>query len=101
MELYVSSKAVQLLSEQMADPQTAVHESNIWAVFTLANTDTVSQVRFGKLPQQSFLKELQSLHIYSRLKINQVHLHGMIKLMMMIGGPHMLKTPGMAGVISL
>lgn len=100
-ELYVTTKAVQRLSERMADAQVAIQESNIWAVFTLGTLGAVSQVRTGKLPQQSFLKELQSLHVVGRLQINLVHVQGLFQLMSMIGGPSKLKTPGMASMFSL
>lgn len=101
MELYVTTNAVRLLSENMSDASIATQESNIWAVFALGNMGAVSQVRTGKLPQQSFLKELQFLHVVGRTRINQVHLQGMIRLISMIGGPQNLKTPGMASMMSL
>lgn len=100
-EIQINSKAVQLLSKQMADPKLATRESNIWAVLALGYSGSVGTVRTGDLPQQSFLKELQSLHIYGRLKINKAHLRGLIRLVSIIGGPQNLKTPGMAGVMSL
>jgi hypothetical protein len=100
-ELQVNARAVKLLSQQMVNVETATQESNIWAVLALGYSGAVGRVRTGKLPQQSFLKELQSLHIYGRLVINPVHLQGLIRLVTMIGGPVNLKTPGMAGVMSL
>lgn len=101
VHLAITNRAVGLLSQQMSDPTIATQEANIWAVVALGYSATVGPVRTGKLPQQSFLRELQSLHIYGRLRINQIHLAGLIQLVQMIGGPQNLKTPGMAGVMSL
>jgi hypothetical protein len=100
-EVEVNAIAIRLLSQQMARSETAILEHNIWAVLALGYSGAVDRVRVGKLPQQSFLKELQSLHIYGRLIINKAHLAGLIKLVSMIGGPQNLVTPGMAAVMSL
>ena len=101
MELHIVAKAVRLLSEQMTDQHTAVRESNIWAVVALGYTGAIGELRTGKLPQQSVLKELQTIHIYGRLINNKVHLRGLVQLLQMIGGPQNLKTPSMGAAISL
>lgn len=101
IHLSIQNRAVSLLSQQMADPRKATHESNIWAVVAMGYASDLGPIRLGKVPQQSFLKELQSLHIYGRYQINQIHLRGLIQLVTLIGGIQNLKTTGMAAVISL
>lgn len=100
LDRHVTAKAVQLLNQQMADPCKAVCESNIWAVVVMAHCSEMGELRVGKLPQQSTLKELQSLHIYGRLTVNQIHLQGLSQLIAMLGGLDKLSTPGMASAIS-
>jgi hypothetical protein len=85
----------------MADATTATHEGNIWAVFAMGYASDIGPIRSGKVPRQSFLKELQSLHVYGRFQLNQIHLRGLIQLVMLIGGIQNIRTPGMASVISL
>ncbi|EXJ62207.1 hypothetical protein A1O7_02640 [Cladophialophora yegresii CBS 114405] len=99
LELQVNATAVRLLSEQMRNPQTAATEANIWAVVALGYSGYVGEIRTGKCPRQSFLKELQSLHIYGRLVINKVHVAGLMQLVQMLGGVDKITTPGMAQVI--
>lgn len=100
-ELYVHSKAIKLLGQEMADHQTALQESNIWAIVALAYCSEKASIRRGKLPQQSALKELQSLHIYGRQTIIRAHLQALGQIVHMLGGLHKLSSPEMAGVMSL
>jgi hypothetical protein len=101
LHLSIQNRAVSLLSQQMADATTATHEANIWAVFAMGYASDIGPIRSGKFPRQSFPKELQSLHVYGRFQLNQIHLRGLIQLVMLIGGIQNIKTPGMASVISL
>jgi hypothetical protein len=100
LEIETQARAVQLVSEQMRHPETAATEANIWAVFGLGYTGSVAPLRKGRSPQQSFLRELQSLHLYGRLVINEVHAAGMFQLIQMLGGIEKLKIPGMAQMLS-
>jgi hypothetical protein len=101
LEIQLNAKAVQLLSEQMRDPATAVSEANIWSVVALGYSAYVGELRRGRCPRQSFLKELQSLHVYGRLVVNKAHLAGLMQLVQMLGGVDKIKTPGMAQVMCL
>ena len=101
LELTVGAKAVELLNKELCRPDTAVTEAILWAVVALGYTDSVGELRSGKRPRQSFLRELQSLHIYGRLAINPTHVEGLGKLLQIIGGIEKIKTPGMAQVMSL
>jgi hypothetical protein len=101
LELQTNARAVQLLSKQMQNLETAATEANIWAVVALGYSAYVGDLRTGRCPRQSFLKELQSLHIYGRLVINKVHVAGLMQLVQMLGGVDKIKTPGMAQVMCL
>jgi hypothetical protein len=101
LELQINTKAVQLLSQQMQNMETAATEANIWAVVALGYSDSVGDLRKGRCPRQSFLKELQSLHIYGRLVINKAHVSGLMQLVQMLGGVDQIKTPGMAQTMCL
>lgn len=100
LELTVGAKAVELLNKELSSPDTVVTDAILWAVFALGYTDSVSEVRTGKRPRQSFLRELQSLHIYGRQAINPAHVGGLSKLLQIIGGVGKIRTPGMAQVMS-
>lgn len=100
LELHTGTKAIQLLSEQMSHPETAATEANIWSVVVLGYCESERELRKGKCPSQSFLKELQSLHIYGRLEVNKAHLQGLIQLVQMLGGLDKIRTPGIAQTIS-
>ena len=101
-ELEVGTRAIQHVSYEMRDPNRAVMDSNIWAVVALGYSGKEARLRTGqKYPRQSFLKELQSLHIYCKMEIIPEHVYGLIKLIGLLGGLHKIKTPGMAQVISL
>ncbi|KIW70544.1 hypothetical protein PV04_02803 [Phialophora macrospora] len=100
LELQTNATAVRLLSEQMRHPPTAATEANIWAVVALGYASVVGDIRTGKCPRQSFLKELQSLHVYGRLVVNKIHVAGLMQLVQMLGGIDKITTPGMAQVIS-
>ncbi|ETI23930.1 hypothetical protein G647_05737 [Cladophialophora carrionii CBS 160.54] len=99
LELQVNATAVRLLSEQMRNPQTAATEANIWAVVALGYSGYGGEIRTGKCPRQSSLKELQSLHIYGRLVINKVYVAGLMRLVQMLGGVDKITTPGIAQLI--
>ena len=102
IELEVGARAVQYLSQEMRDPVRAVSDANIWAVLTLGYSGKIAPSRVGpKYPRQSFLKELQSIHIYCRMEIVYAHVLGLMKLVELLGGIHNIKTPGMAQVLSL
>ena len=101
-ELEVGTRAITHISYEMRDPNRAVKDSNIWAVLALGYSGKTARLRTGqKYPRQSFLKELQSLHIYCRMELIPEHIYGLIKLIELLGGLHKVKTPGMAQVISL
>lgn len=101
LELQAGTKAVQLLSEQMSNPATAATEANIWSVVALGYSGYIGELRKGRCPRQSFLKELQSLHVYGRLVINKAHVSGLMQLVQILGGVDKIKTPGMAQVMCL
>jgi hypothetical protein len=101
-ELEVGTRAIRHISYEMRDPNRAVMDSNIWAVVALGFSGKEARLRTGqKYPRQSFLKELQSLHIYCKMEIIPEHVYGLIKLIGLLGGLHKIKTTGMAQVISL
>src|SRR3982751_450212 len=62
-ELEIGTRAIQHVSHEMRDPNRAVLDTNIWAVVALGYSGEEAPLRTGKYPRQSFLKELQSLHI--------------------------------------
>lgn len=100
LELHVASQAVSCLREQMSHPALAVREENIWAVTALAYRGEALPLRSGKLPRQSFLKELQELNIFGRIIADEAHKAGLISLVQLHGGIGNLKTPGMASSIT-
>lgn len=100
LELTVGAKAVELLNKELSRSDIVVTDAILWAVFVLGYTDSVGQLRSGKRPRQSFLRELQSLHIYGRQAINPAHVGGLSKLLQIIGGIEKIKTPGMAQAMS-
>jgi hypothetical protein len=101
MELVVESRSIELLSQQMAHMDTAATEANIIAIVACGYCGLVYPMRSGRLPRQSFLKELQDLNIYGRMVIVEAHVLGLQKLVPMLGGLYNLKTPGLAQLISL
>lgn len=101
LELQFGTRAIQMLSQQLSRSSTAVTEANIWAVVALGYCDNIIPLRTGKHPRQSFLKELQSLHVYGRMTINLAHIQGLKQLVQMLGGLDKIRTPGIAQVISL
>lgn len=101
LEVSLGAKAIEALNQALCRPVPIVSDAIIWAVLALGYSGYVGELRTGKRPRQSFLRELQSLHIYGRLVINQAHVSGLIRLVQMIGGIDQLKTPGIAQVMSL
>lgn len=101
LELHVTSHALSCLRQQMSHPVTAVHEANLWAVIVLAYRGSALPIRSGKLPRQSFLKELQELNVYGRMRTDDAHKQGLISLLQLHGGVEKLKTPGIASSITL
>ena len=102
MELTASGRALQLLSRAMNSVATAVTEANIWAVLAMSycGGGELLRLRTGKLPKRSFLRELQSLHVYGRLRPNEAHVMGLLRLTGMLGGIEKLKTYGIAQIMS-
>ncbi|RVX74523.1 hypothetical protein B0A52_01649 [Exophiala mesophila] len=100
LELQFGARAIHMLSQQLRSPATAATEANIWAVVALGYCDNFISLRPGKHPRQSFLKELQSLHIYGRMTVNLAHIQGLKQLIQLLGGLDKIRTPGIAQVIS-
>lgn len=101
LELQFGTRAIHMLSQQLTTSSTAATEANIWAVVALGYCDNFNPLRPGKHPRQSFLKELQSLHIYGRMTVNLAHIQGLKQLIQLMGGLDKIRTPGIAQVISL
>lgn len=100
-ELLVEARSIELLSQKMAHLETALTETNIVAIIACGYCGKVYPMRKGRLPRQSFLKELQDLNIYGRMVVVNAHVVGLMKLVPMMGGIYSLKTPGLAQLISL
>jgi len=101
-EVEVGANAVEHLNNELSDPKNAVKDSSIWAVVCLAYSGREAVIRSGvQYPHQSFLKELQSIHIYCRMEVVVEHVLGLIKMVDLAGGLHNIKTPGIAQMISL
>jgi len=102
LELEVGTRAIHYVSREMQDPRQAVSDANIWAVVVLGYSGREAPLRTGaKYPRQSFLKELQSLHIYCKMEIVVEHVLGLMKLVELMGGLDKIRIPGMAQVVSL
>jgi hypothetical protein len=102
IEVEVGSTAVEHLNREISNPKRVVTESNIWAVVALAYSGRVAVLRSGlQYPHQSFLKELQSIHVYCRMEVVFEHVVGLIKMIEMVGGLQNISTPGIAQMISL
>jgi hypothetical protein len=102
IEVEVGANAVEHLNREISESRKAVKESSIWAVVCLAYSGREATLRSGlQYPHQSFLKELQSIHIYCRMEVVVEHVLGLIKMVDMVGGLHNIKTPGIAQMISL
>lgn len=101
-EFEVGTRATQLISHEMRNPARARLDSSIWAVVLLGFSGKEAPLRTGpKYPRQSFLKELQDLHIYCKMEIVLEHVLGLVRLIELVGGLQNVKTPGMAQIISL
>ena len=101
LELEIGAKAIQLVSQDIRDPKRALSDANIWAVLNLGYTGAKEPLRVGRYPRQSFLKELQSIHIYCKLVVEVAHIIGLIKIVNLLGGLDKIKVPGTAATISL
>ncbi|EXJ70312.1 uncharacterized protein A1O5_06380 [Cladophialophora psammophila CBS 110553] len=102
-ELMVGTEAIRLLNQEISDPdpKRALSDSNIWAVLVLAYSGREDRIRSGQsYPRQSFLRELQSIHIYLKMEIVIEHVLGLIKMMELLGDLHKIRTPGIAPVVS-
>ena len=101
-EIMVGMEAVSHLNREISDPDRALSDSNIWTVLTLAYSGREDRLRSSRdYPRQSFLRELQSIHIYCKMEIVIEHVFGLIKMIELLGGLYKIKTPGIAQVISL
>jgi hypothetical protein len=102
MELEIGTRAIQHICHEIGDPNRAVLDSTIWAVVILGYSGRQAPLRLGsKYPRQSFLRELQSIHVYCKMEIVLEHVLGLIRLVNLVGGLQNIKTRGMAQVISL
>lgn len=102
MENEIGAMAVKHLNREISDSTQSIRDSSIWAVVCLAYSGRVAMLQPRlQHPRQTFLKELQSLHIYSRMEIVVEHILGLIKMIEHMGGFHKIKTPGIAQMISL
>ncbi|KIY01513.1 uncharacterized protein Z520_03065 [Fonsecaea multimorphosa CBS 102226] len=102
-ELMVGTEAIRHLNTEISDPdpKRALSDSNIWAVLVLAYSGREDRIRSGpSYPRQSFLRELQSIHIYLKMEIVIEHVLGLIKMMDLLGNLHKIKTPGIAPIVS-
>ncbi|OAG39565.1 hypothetical protein AYO21_06209 [Fonsecaea monophora] len=103
-ELLVGTEAIRHLNREISDPnpERALSDSNIWAVLVLAYSGREDRIRRGQsYPRQSFLRELQSIHIYLKMEIVIEHVLGLIKMMELLGPLSKIKTHGIATVVSL
>ena len=100
-EVALEARAIELLSQQMASLDTAPTETNITAILPCAYCGEVYPMRRGRLPRQSYLRELQDLHVYGRMVVVEAHVLGLSRLIPMMGGLYALKTAGLAQLISL
>ncbi|OQV03891.1 hypothetical protein CLAIMM_08871 [Cladophialophora immunda] len=102
-ELVVGTEAIRHLNQEISNPNPdrALSDSNIWAVLVLAYSGREDRIRSGQsYPRQSFLRELQSIHIYLKMEIVIEHVLGLIKMMELLGDLQKIKTPGIAPVVS-
>ena len=100
-EVLIEGRSIELLSQEMASLETALTEANIVAIVASGYCGRVYSMRKGRLPRQSFLRELQDLNIYGRMVVVDAHVSGLKKLVPMLGGIYNLTTPGLAQLISL
>lgn len=102
IEVDIGATAVEHLNLEISHPGSVVNESSIWAVVCLAYSGREAVLRSGlQYPHQSFLKELQSIHVYCRMEIVLEHVLGLIKMIEVAGGLQNIRTHGMAQMISL
>jgi hypothetical protein len=100
-EMLVEARSIELLSEQMSNALTAVTETNIIAIVACGYCGRVYPMRKGRLPRQSFLRELQDLNIYGRMVVVDAHVAGLQQLIPLLGGVYNLRTPGLSQLIAL
>ncbi|ETI28582.1 hypothetical protein G647_01032 [Cladophialophora carrionii CBS 160.54] len=102
-ELMVGMEAIRHLNKEISspDPERALSDSNIWAVLVLAYSGREDKLRPAQsYPRQSFLRELQSIHIYLKMDIVIEHVLGLVKMMELLGDLRKIKTPGIAQTVS-
>ncbi|EXJ64630.1 hypothetical protein A1O7_00967 [Cladophialophora yegresii CBS 114405] len=102
-ELMVGTEAIRHLNKEISspDPDRALSDSNIWAVLVLAYSGREDNLRSAQsYPRQSFLRELQSIHIYLKMDIVIEHVLGLVKMMELLGDLRKIKTPGVAQTVS-
>jgi hypothetical protein len=102
-ELMVGTEAIRHLNREISnpDPERALSDSNIWAVLILAYSGREDKVRSAQsYPRQSFLRELQSIHIYLKMDIVIEHVLGLVKMMELLGDLRKIRTPGIAQTVS-
>ena len=100
VEALVEARSIELLNQRMANINTALTETNITAIVACGYCGKVYPMRRGRLPRQSFLKELQDLNVYGRMVVVEAHVQGLSKLVPMLGGIYNLKTPGLSQLLS-
>ena len=102
-ELMVGAETVRHLNQEIShlDPERSLSDSNFWVVLILAYSGAEDKLRSSPgYPRQSFLRELQSLHIYGKMATVLEHVLGLVQMMNMLGGLQKIKTPGIAATIS-
>ncbi|KAJ9609018.1 hypothetical protein H2200_006789 [Cladophialophora chaetospira] len=96
-------QAIRHLNKEISDPDPAraLSDSNIWAVLVLAYSGREDKLRSASsYPRQSFLRELQSIHIYLKMAIVIEHVLGLVKMMELLGDMRKIKPPGIAQTVS-
>ena len=102
-ELMIHTEAIRHLNEEISDPNPvrALSDSNIWTVLVMAYSGRRDEVRSGQsYPRQSFLRELQSAHVFLKMNIVIEHVLGLIKMVELLGGLRKIRTPGIAQTLS-
>lgn len=101
IELTFASKAIEFLRREILNPETGTSDAIIWSVVIFGYSGKIADLRSGtRMPRQSPLKELQTLHVYGRMEYSPEHVRGLLALIEMIGGIDKIQTPGMGQVIS-
>lgn len=100
IETHLAGQTIKLLNEQMADPASVATVANIWAIGCVSHFSDIAPLRTGKLPRQSFMKELQDVQILGATRTDRAQYHGFLRLLEMAGGVHAIREPGVAATIS-